>query len=76
MFAAFDQYLEQSLFRLQKESDHSSNDNEILNSLRLMLNKIFEEHNLAENPTESIRKVGSFTNLNMKLKQKNSFPQL
>ena len=56
-FTAFKQYLEQSLFQLQKEDNDASSDEQTLSVFRLMLNDFYEEHNLAENPTESIRKV-------------------
>ena len=63
IFTTFKQYLEQSLFQLQKEDNYASTDGQTLSVFRLMLNDFYEEHNLAENPTESIKKVSYFINL-------------
>ena len=57
IFTSFEQYLERSLFHLQVEDNDTSSDGQALNTFQLMLNDFYEEHNLTENPTESIRKV-------------------
>ena len=57
IFTAFGQYLEQSLFQLQKEKNAEPNQEQTLSAFRLMLNDFYEEHNLTESPTESIKKV-------------------
>ena len=60
IFTAFKQHLEQSLFQLQKEDNNASSDGQALAIFRLMLNNFYEQHNLAENPTESIKKVSYY----------------
>ena len=57
IFTSFEQYLERSLIQLQVEDNDTSSDGQVLNTFQLMLNDFNEEHNLTENPTESIRKV-------------------
>ena len=42
---------------MQKESEYTSSDDDVLDIFKLMLNTFYEKHNLAENPMESIRKV-------------------
>ena len=42
---------------MQKESDPTSSDDDVLDIFKLMLNTFYEKHDLAENPMESIRKV-------------------
>ena len=63
IFTSFKQYLEQSLFQLQEEECDTSiaSDGQSLSAFQLMLNDLYEEHNLTENPTESIRKVSYYT---------------
>ena len=65
VFTAFKQYLEQSLFQLQKEDNDASHVEQILSVFRLMLHDFYEEHNLTENPTESIRKVSYYVHIVM-----------
>ena len=60
IFTTFKEYLEQSLFHLQKEDNDASSNEQNLSVFRLMLNDFYEEHNLSENPTESIRKVNYY----------------
>ena len=60
IFTAFKQYLEQSLFQLQKEDNDASSGGQTLSAFRLMLNDFYEEHNLAENPIEGIKKVSYY----------------
>ena len=62
IFSSFSEYLERSLFRLQEEDNNTSSDGRMLSTFQLMLNDFYEEHNLTENPTESIKKVSYHTN--------------
>ena len=59
VFTAFTQYLDQSLFQIQKESSRAPSDDDVhvLKNFRLMLNRFNKEHNLTEDPIESISKV-------------------
>ena len=60
IFTSFRRYFERSLFQLQEEGNDTSSNEQMLNTFQLMLNDFYEEHNLTENPTESIRKVSYY----------------